>query len=326
MEERNNIKALEELAKQSDEKYIEMLKNNEITKLFRAIGLFPDQTITNDVLILSQRPEAICVKRMKDWNFYKRSVRKGEKSIKVISHFIDKYDQEYTDESGTVYTKGIEQLKTDIGYVFDISQTEGSEYQYLNSNKENIAKYFDVAKSALEKTAKDYKFEYKDIEENSIIDKENRVITIKDGLELNDVINTLIRDVSIVLLDFRNQKSEGLTDDKLKDIDTVQVNAAIYAINSKLGLDVPDYDFSEISKLDESDMFLFKENLQKVRSSTKQLLSNFERAIEKAVRDIDKRTEQAKEQPVEEKTEEKAVKSVKSKSRTKTKQTESEVE
>ena len=43
--EDKNIKALEELEKTSDEKYIQMLKNNEITKILRAIGLFPDQTI-----------------------------------------------------------------------------------------------------------------------------------------------------------------------------------------------------------------------------------------------------------------------------------------
>ena len=40
MEERN-IKALEELTKQSDEKYIDLLKNNQLTKILRAIGLFP---------------------------------------------------------------------------------------------------------------------------------------------------------------------------------------------------------------------------------------------------------------------------------------------
>ena len=122
MEERN-IKALEELTKQSDEKYIELLKNNQLTKILRAIGLFPDQTITNDVLIITQKPEATCVKRMRDWNYYKRSVNKNEKAIKVISHYIEKYDQDFTDEQGNIYTKGVEKLKTDLGYLFDISQT-----------------------------------------------------------------------------------------------------------------------------------------------------------------------------------------------------------
>ena len=146
MEERN-IKALEELTKQSDEKYIELLKNNQLTKILRAIGLFPDQTITNDVLIITQKPEATCVKRMRDWNYYKRSVNKNEKAIKVISHYIEKYDQDFTDEQGNIYTKGVEKLKTDLGYLFDISQTNGKEYDYLNSNRENLAKHFDVVKT-----------------------------------------------------------------------------------------------------------------------------------------------------------------------------------
>ena len=325
--EDKNIKALEELEKTSEEKYIKMLKEGSYEKLLKAIGLFPDQTIANEVLILSQKPDAICVKRMRDWNYYGRSVNKGEKSIKVISQYIEKYDQDYTEEDGTVYVKGIENLRTDVGYLFDINQTNGREYNYLYSNKETIAQHFDAAKSALEKTARDYKFEFKDVDETSKIDRENNIVVVKDGMELNDVVTCLVKDVTTILLETR--RPEGIKEEAKSNIKEIELNSAIYAIHSKLGLDLPEYDFSEIAKMSDDEMVQFRGNLNRVRSVTKQLLSNFERAIEKAVRNLEKqeeKTEPVAEAKVEEKVEVKEEPIVKPKRTRTKKQTESEVE
>ena len=130
MEKEKTITTLEDLEKLAEEKYLELLNNRQTTDILKAIGHFSDQTITNDVLILTQRPNATCVKRMKEWNYYKRSVIKNEKALKVITHHLDKSDKDFTDKDGNVYTNRVEKLQADIGYVFDISQTEGKEYPY----------------------------------------------------------------------------------------------------------------------------------------------------------------------------------------------------
>lgn len=286
-ETKKTTTTLEELTETANQKYSQLLGENKLPTLLRAIGLFPDQTISNDVLILSQRPDAICVKRMKEWNYYRRSVKKAEKAIKVISHHIEKYDKDYTDENGNIYTQGIEKLKTDIGYVFDISQTEGKEFNYLNSNKESIAKHFEAAKKALENTAKGFTFEYQNQDDKSSIDWEGKKVTIKDGMSVNEVINELIDNVSKILLTTRNP--EGL-----KNVDEFEQKCVVYAVNSKLGLELPNYDFG-IKDLTEEGKEQLKGNLQRVRSVTKQMLSNFEGAIERAIRDLDKKMEEQKE-------------------------------
>ena len=75
-------------------------------------------------------------------------------------------------------------------------------------------------------------------------------------------------------------------------------------------------------------MFKFKDNLNRVRSVSKQLLSNFERAIEKSVRNLEKAEEKVEEVKVEEKQQEevKVEEPVAKPKRTRKKQTESEVE
>ena len=319
MEEVKKTTTLEDLTNSANEQYRQLLSEDKLENLLRAIGLFPDQTITNDVLILSQKPDAICVKRMKEWNYYRRSVKKAEKAIKVISHHIEKYDKDYTDESGNIYTQGIEKLKTDVGYVFDISQTEGKEFNYLNSNKESIAQHFEVAKKALETTAKGYTFEYQNQDEKSKIDWENKKVFIKDGMSVNEVINELIDNVSKILLTTRGQ--EGL-----KNIDEMEQNCVVYAVNSKLGLELPKYDF-KVSNLTDEGKEQFKGNLQRVRSVTKQMLSNFENAIERAIRNLDKQMEEetAKAQAAEQETPT-PTKSTPKKTRSRSKQSQNENE
>lgn len=278
MNELKTFISLEDLAKLADEQYIKMLKENKIKDIVKAIGLFPDQTITNDVLILTQNPNATLVKRLSDWGYYKRKVKEEQKGLKIISHVVKKYNIDKADEFGNVYSDGVEKLDTEMGFVFDISQTEGKDYEYLNSNKENIAKYFEPVKNSLERTARGFEFEYKDIETNSEIDLTNKKITIKDGLSIDEVINTLIDNVSTVLLATR--RAEGL-----ENLGEFEQDAVIYAVKSKLGLDVNDFSF-DTSSLNDEGLVELKNNLQKVRSVTKQMLSNIESSIEYSVRQL----------------------------------------
>lgn len=294
MEQEKQSSSMEELTNKANQKYKEIIKENKLTDILVAIGKFPDQTITNDILILLQKPDATCVKRMKEWNYYHRSVNKEEKAIKVISHFLEKYDVDYTDKDGIVMTKGIEQLKTNVGYLFDISQTGGQEFPYLNTNKETVAKHFDVIKTALEKTAKNYEVVYADQEEASTIDAENHKIYIKDGQSLSDTVSSLISSVATVIV--KNRFCNGL-----QNFSDFEKNAVIYAVNSKLGLELPEYNF-DVSNLSEENQEKLKDNLQKVRSATKQILANVENAVERAVRDLDKKIEAQEKQIAEEQT------------------------
>lgn len=319
MNELKTFISLEDLAKLADDEYLKMIKENKIKDIVKAIGLFPDQTITNDVLILTQNPNATLVKRLSDWGYYKRKVKEEQKGLKIISHILKKYNIDKTDEYGNIYSQGVEKLDTEMGFVFDISQTEGKDYEYLNSNKENIAKHFEPVKSALERTARGFEFEYKDIEKNSEIDLTNKIITIKDGLSIDEVINTLIDNVSTVLLATR--RAEGL-----ENLGEFEQSAVIYAVKSKLGLDVPEITL-DTSTLNDEGLVELKNNLQKVRSVTKQMLSNIESSIEYAVRQLIKEEKEKSEKVEDSKDKNEPVTKPKtSKTKAKIKQSESEVQ
>ena len=295
----NKMITLEDLTNVANENYLKFLKEGQAKSILRNIGLFADHTIDNDILILTQNPNATCVKRLTEWNFYKRNIKKNEKAIKIISHHIYSNNLGGKEKDGKIYVDGIEKLKVEVGYVFDISQTEGKNYEYLNTNKENIAKYFDSVKNALEHTAKGYNFVYEDCAENYKIDKDNNKIVIKDGMTLGDTIDTLIKVVAEVALDAR--RSYGILVDKNDKIRDIEIAGTIYAVNSKLGLDLPEFNFDEIQNWSDEDLNLFKSNLQKIRSASKQIIANVENSVEYAVRNLAKEKTEIKEE-VKEKT------------------------
>ena len=145
--EEKNYATVESLTTQANEQYLKYLSEGNLRDILKVMGLMPDYTVMNDVLIMSQMPDLKLVKRLTGWNKDGRKVKEHQKSLKIISPCLKKYNQDYTDENGNVYTKGIEKLDLSLGHVFDISQTVGRDYPYLNTNKETIAKFFETAKN-----------------------------------------------------------------------------------------------------------------------------------------------------------------------------------
>lgn len=319
----NKMITLEDLTSAASENYLKFIKEGQIKSILRNIGLFCDHTIDNDVLILLQNPNATCVKRLTEWNYYKRNVKKNEKAIKIISHHIYNKNLGFS-EKGKVYTDGVEKLAVEVGYLFDISQTEGKNFEYFNTNKETLAKFFDNTKKALEYTAKDYSFVYDDTTDNYAIDEENKVIHIKNGMTLDETIIALVKSVAKVVLNSRNYN--GLKESEVANINEIELYGTIYAVNSRLGLDLPEYNFDDIQNWSDINIGLFKTNLQKIRSVSKQLISNVESSIEYAIRNLNREKSKENESEKSEETESKEEVKEEKPKKSRKKQSESEVQ
>ena len=319
----NKMITLEDLTSAASENYLKFIKEGQIKSILRNIGLFCDHTIDNDVLILLQNPNATCVKRLTEWNYYKRNVKKNEKAIKIISHHIYNKNLGFS-EKGKVYTDGVEKLAVEFEYLFDISQTEGKNFEYLNTNKETLAKFFDNTKKALEYTAKDYSFVYDDTTDNYAIDEENKVIHIKNGMTLDETIIALVKSVAKVVLNSRNYN--GLKESEVANINEIELYGTIYAVNSRLELDLPEYNFDDIQNWSDINIGLFKTNLQKIRSVSKQLISNVESSIEYAIRNLNREKSKENESEKSEETESKEEVKEEKPKKSRKKQSESEVQ
>jgi len=297
-EKKNYYTTIADLENLSKEKYLEYLKQGKITDILDTMAKFPNITIDNDVLVMAQMPEATKIDMKEVWEKKGRNLVESPKYINTIGLCIYKNDLGYTDSKGTTYLNGADKLTTKINVLYDVSQTTGPELP-ADIDKEKLAKHFDSVKNSLEHTARGFKIVYDTIPEKSKIDFDNKQIVIQNGIYLSEVMEELFDKVSTVLLNARKQV--GLDD---KNIKKLMHNATVYTLRAKYDFDKPNYDFSEISKLNDDEMLKFKDNLQTIRSVVYQVSKNMENTI-----DIDIRKKERESQNTTENSENTAQKS-----------------
>ena len=288
MDDKKTYTTVDDLLKEADQEYLRLLNENKLTEVLQAIGTFPTLSVVNSVLIKKQMPSATKVMAFDYWGQCGRKIIKDQKSLKKIGTTRNAKYQDYVVELETSHDKENKNREITIEHVFDISQTEGDPLKYENTNKETLAKYFDNVKKNLETLVKGYEVEYsKDITENSKVDKENKKIIIKDGMQISDVFNELVDRCVELLIDTKFQ--EGLTAETKPNIKDIEIKCAKYALRYKYDLDIPNYDFSEIAKYTENEKLIFRDNLQKSRAVVSQVANKLETAVEYAIRDLDRK-------------------------------------
>jgi antirestriction protein ArdC len=97
----------------------------------RAASKFHQYSFSNQIAIAIQRPDATRVAGFKTWLELKRSVRKGAKGIQIIVPHVVKAKQEDHDAGEDAATPKRDGISFGLGYVFDVSDTDGEELPTL---------------------------------------------------------------------------------------------------------------------------------------------------------------------------------------------------
>jgi len=286
MDNKNNYNQVNELIETSNKNIINFIKQGRTKDILKNISKFPDYSVANIALIMEQAPNAICLNPNYRWEELNCKLVENPVPIKHIKQYLKKENVDHIDKDGNVYVQDVENFSLTVGYLYDISQVQNAPSQESYYDKEEISKYFDNVRYSLENLTKGYKVEYAEQEEDFAIDDGNKKIIIKNGLSLDCNLSALIKGTTKILLTTRKQ--EGISQNQLENIDDVDYNACVYIVNKKLGLDLPECDFSELTTLSDKTLNLFKYNLRKDRSIAKQILTNCENAMEYAKRNQNK--------------------------------------
>ena len=83
-----------------DKKLEEFIKSGNYKDVLIMIGNLGKYSLTNQIYILLQKPDAVTVNGMRGWNFLGRSIEKDEKAIKIMAPIRELVDQEVLDENG----------------------------------------------------------------------------------------------------------------------------------------------------------------------------------------------------------------------------------
>ena len=127
---------VEKIMEEVDEKLQEFIKSGKYKDVLIMMGNLGKYSLTNQIYILLQNPNASFVNGMRGWNYLGRSIKKDEKAIKIFAPvktveevmLEDEKGNYITDDDGTIRTRKMTVVKGyKPSFVFDVSQTKGKE-------------------------------------------------------------------------------------------------------------------------------------------------------------------------------------------------------
>lgn len=276
-----------------DNKLFEFIKSGKYQDVLLMMGNLGKYSLTNQLYILLQNPEATTVKGMKQWNYLGRSIIPGSKSIRIFAPIVETIQQEVKDKDGNllldeagnpiVNSKQIVR-KYKASYVFDISQTNGKELEIFKFNELTpVDKKETIMQGLLNVVYKQgYSFRYASEEElgkgcEGMCKYNPKEILVKDGMSDLQTISVLVHECGHALAHGPYRESfEGLKQLPSRDIREVEAESIACVVCSYLGLETTNYNFSYISGWANGDIEKFRKNMDVISECSIKLINGIE--------------------------------------------------
>ena len=198
---KEHIKEIHNLVKELATETDKVKLSEKFKEYLNFMAKFHNYSWYNTFWIMTQKPEAERVAGFRKWNELKRTIKKGEKGIKIL--YPVKREIERINGNGDAELQ--EHIYFNVGYVFDIKQTEGRELPTIESPRvegDNFYFLLDVLRQFCNDN--NIQLEFKQLLQNALYgytrkEKEQIVITIKEQDNKNTQAQTLIHEIAHAL-------------------------------------------------------------------------------------------------------------------------------
>ncbi len=269
---------LDSITKQLDDSLVNFIKEGKYKEVLISIGNLSNYSLNNQLYILNQNPYARTTYGLKKWNSLGRSVKNGEKAIKIFAPIIKKYEEEDTEKSKVVGFR--------LESVFDITQTEGNELDVFKFDESKVIENKDKIIECLKNTISDYGFKVMYSNElgrevYGLCNHKENTIKILEGLSDLQEISTLIHECGHALAHHEARDDfKGLTKNEVREIKEVEAESIACIVCSYLGLDTKNFNFSYITAWSKGDISMFRKNLDKISNYASVLINGIKSEFE----------------------------------------------
>ncbi len=279
-------KEMAELMTKMEEGVKGIFDSDEYVNYLRTMSKFRHYSVNNQILIWSQCPHATAVAGFNDWKKkFGRSVKKGERSIKILAPMPIKIkaEAEQTDENGVTHhtDESIERIITlyKTVSVFDVSQTEGKPLPELNVEEltGKVTDYDTLLRAITQSAPCPVYFE--EITNGSkgyysvIADK----VVVNTGMSQEQTIKTCLHEIAHAMLHNSNKQKEEPVDRPTKE---VEAESIAFLVSDALGVNTESYSFKYVAVWStEKSVPELKASLEKIKGTATELIDKIDKLL-----------------------------------------------
>jgi Zn-dependent peptidase ImmA (M78 family) len=287
---------VKEILSQIDEKLNDYLKSGRYKDVLMMMGNLGNYSLTNQIYILLQNPEATHVAGMKGWNYLGRSVKKGEKALRIFAPIKGKKTDELTDgeghavldENGNKITRTYDIVKGfKPSYVWDISQTSGREIKPLKFGEMPSKEEHDIIMKGLTDTVKTIGFQVEYATKETLgegcyglCNHMEKKILLLEGMNPTQEVSTLAHECGHAFAHNPYKRDfSGLTSSERREIKEVEAESISCTLCTYLGLDTTDFNFAYIATWADGDLTKFRKNMDVISEYANKLIEGVDNAF-----------------------------------------------
>ena len=235
-----------------------MISGDSFRQYLDVQGRFDRYSVNNAILVSAQMPEATQLKEKAAWKQSRVYVNKDAQKVVILEP-----SKEYTRGDGSKA----------VGYnakeVYDISETSAKDRQEAQEKKpmrELVSALIDASPVPFVPVA--------DLEMPAYYDGEQQSIFIRTGLNEEQLLVSMAKEVSAAVFDFKHNESREASEFKSYCV--------AYMVSSRYGVDTRGFNFSRLPKeLAETDTQAFKGELGSMRDVLGEIQSEMYKSMEK---------------------------------------------
>ena len=290
----NQKDRLKEITDRLEQGILEVFESEKYKEYLRVMSKFHHYSFNNTMLIALQKPDASLIAGFSAWkNSHGRTVKKGEKGIRIIAPAPFKVKQEMekldpktnmplvgADGKAVTEEKEITIPAYKVVSVFDVSQTEGKELPDIAVDEltGDVDRYKDFF-AALEKTSPvPIAFENIGGGSHGYYHLEDKRIAINEGMSELQTLKTAIHEIAHAKLhdiDLNAPKDEQPRVDRRTR--EVEAESVAYTVCQHYGLDTSDYSFGYVAGWSSGrELSELKSSLETIRSAAAEIINSID--------------------------------------------------
>lgn len=249
---------LKDLTEQLEKSIQDFMESEKYKTFLSSMAKFHNYSLNNQILIAVQKPDSTLCAGYTTWQKQNRYVKKGEKGIRIIcpAPYKKEYLKDVIDK-----TTGKPELLPDgkakqeivqkvipffkVGYVYDISQTEGQPLPEIADILEgDLGEGLKSLKEAmLQVSPVPVRFQPIDGEANGFYSPTAGEIVVDSTLSEKQSLKTLIHETAHAIL----HNPEAASSQSTRETKEVEAESVAYVVCQYFGLDTSDYSFGYIA-------------------------------------------------------------------------------